>query len=72
MVLIRLKQICLTSAMNVPIAKHFARKAGAGDEQVRIPANGFSLAGTISKPAGGAAGRAPHRSHQPVSSSVSE
>jgi len=24
----------------------------AGDEQVRIPANGFSLAGTISKPAG--------------------
>jgi hypothetical protein len=26
--------------------------ARAGDEQVRIPANGFSLAGTISKPAG--------------------
>ena len=25
----------LAAAMNVPIAKHFARKAGAGDERVR-------------------------------------
>lgn len=31
----------------------------AGDEQVRIPANGFSLAGTISKPAGGEGGARP-------------
>lgn len=31
----------------------------AGDEQVRIPANGFSLAGTISKPAGRAGGAGP-------------
>jgi hypothetical protein len=41
------------------IASVAARRIGvsrAGDEQVRIQANGFSLAGTVSKPAG-AAGR---------------
>jgi len=31
----------------------------AGDEQVRIPANGFSLTGTISKPTGGEGGARP-------------
>jgi alpha-beta hydrolase superfamily lysophospholipase len=30
-----------------------------GDEQVRIPANGFTLAGTVSKPAGAAGRRVP-------------
>jgi uncharacterized protein len=33
--------------------------ARPNDEQVQIPANGFSLAGTVSRPAGGAAGRLP-------------
>ena len=47
----------VAAAMNVPIAKHFARKAGAGDEQVRadiqnLPAlldhvDGLIEAGTI-------------------------
>jgi uncharacterized protein len=31
----------------------------AGDEQVRVPANGFSLAGTVSKPANATAARLP-------------
>ena len=37
--------VASVSARRVTVAR-------AGDEQVRIPANGFSLAGTISKPAG--------------------
>ena len=38
------------------VAARFEVAHREGDEQVRIPANGFSLAGTVSKPAGWKAG----------------
>ena len=41
------------------VAARRVTMARPNDEQVRVPANGFSLAGTISKPAAAAGGRLP-------------
>lgn len=46
------EDVASVATRRVPISR-------AGDEQVRIPANGFNLAGTLSKPSGAPAARHP-------------